>query len=172
MITNLTDPNNNPIEIFYSYAHEDEVLRKELEKHLVLMRRQDIIIDWHDRSISPGSNWEQEINTHLNRAQIILLLVSSDFLSSEFCYSIEMERALERHHTREARVIPIILRPCDWKSALFSELQVLPTDANPITKWQNRDDAFLDVAEGIRKAVKELRLTRTAPPKPSQPTWN
>ena len=159
MITNLTDPNNNPIEIFYSYAHEDEVLRKELEKHLVLMRRQDIIIDWHDRSISPGSNWEQEINTHLNRAQIILLLVSSDFLSSEFCYSIEMERALERHHTREARVIPIILRPVDWQGTPFSKVQALPKNAKPVTRWRNRDEAFLNIAMGIRQSLQGLLKT-------------
>ncbi len=165
-------PNENAIEIFYSYAHEDEALRKELEKHLALLQRQGYISGWNDRSISPGSNWEQEINTHLNTAQIILLLVSSDFLASDFCYSVEMKRALERHGTKEARVIPIILRPCDWKDALFSKLQVIPTDAKPITKWQNQDDAFLDVAEGIRKAVKELKLIRTTFSKPSQSIWN
>lgn len=168
----MTQELKSPIKLFYSYAHEDETLRKKLEKHLALLHRQGYISSWHDRSISPGSNWEQEISIHLNTAQIILLLVSSNFLASDFCYSVEMKRALERHESGEALVIPIILRPCDWKSAIFSKLQALPTDAKPITKWQDRDDAFLDVAEGIRKAVKELNLAHKATLKPLKQIWN
>ena len=146
------------IDIFFSYAHEDETLRNELAKQLKLMKRQGLINEWYDRDIKAGTEWKQEIDEHLNTAQIILLLVSPDFMDSDYCYDIEMKRALERHETREARVIPVILRPSDWRSAPFGKLQALPKDAKSITTWSNRDDAFLDVARGIRKVVEDMRL--------------
>src|SRR5690349_21283752 len=113
------------LELFYSYAHKDERLRNELNNHLYNLRRQHFIVDWFDRDISAGTDWEQDIDTHLNTAQVILLLISPDFMASDYCYSIEMKRALERHEAGEARVIPIILKPVDWKDAPFSKLQVL-----------------------------------------------
>jgi hypothetical protein len=144
------------IEIFYSYSRKDEGLRDELNKHLALLKRQNLITGWYDREISSGEDFEGEIAEHLNKAQIILLLVSSDFIASDYCYSIEMMRALERRGTREARVIPIILRPVDWHSAPFGKLKALPKDGKAITTWVNRDEAFLDVAKGIRKIVEDL----------------
>jgi TIR domain len=144
------------IEIFYSYSRKDEGLRDELNKHLALLKRQNLITGWYDREISSGEDFEGEIAEHLNKAQIILLLVSSDFIASDYCYSIEMVRALERRETREARVIPIILRPVDWHSAPFGKLKALPKDGKAITTWVNRDEAFLDVAKGIRKIVEDL----------------
>lgn len=152
----------NPLKLFYSYAPEDEPLRQQLEKHLALMQRDRLIESWHNYQISPGTEISQEINTHLNTAHIILLLISSDFLSSDYCYSTEMKRALERHTAGEARVIPIILRPCDWQTASFSNLQPLPANRTPITKWQDRDEAFLDVATGIRKVIKEMASPQTS----------
>ena len=146
------------IEIFFSYAHEDETLRNELAKQLKLMKRQGLINEWYDRDIDAGTEWKHEIDEHLNNAQIILLLVSPDFITSDYCYDIEMMRAMERHEAREARVIPVILRPCDWHSAPFSKLQALPRNAKPITTWSNHDDAFLDVAKGIRKVVEDMGL--------------
>lgn len=104
-----------PITIFYSYAHEDEQLRQELEKHLSLLQRQGVIAAWHDRQILPGATWAQAIDSHLETAAIILLLISPDFLASDYCYGIEMDRALERQATGKARVLPIILRPVDWQ---------------------------------------------------------
>ena len=95
-----------PVEVFFSYAHEDEPLRKELEKHLSLLRRQGLITGWHDRLIAPGTDWARAIDEHLQQASIILLLVSADFLASDYCYGIEMERALQRHQTKQARVLP------------------------------------------------------------------
>src|SRR6266849_1847264 len=118
-----------PIEIFYSYAHEDRPFCDKLEKHLSLLRRQGLITQWHDRYISPGSNLAHAISMHLERASVILLLVSADFLASDYCYSTEMQRALERHQNKEACVIPILLRPVDWKDAPFAQLQALPTNA-------------------------------------------
>src|ERR1051326_920204 len=123
-----------PLPLFYSYAHEDEPLREQLEKHLRLLSRQGIISDWHDRQIVAGMNWEQEIDEHLNTASIILLLISSDFLNSDYCYDREMQRALERHKHGEAHVIPVILRPCDWHNAPFGHLQCVPRDGKAVTE--------------------------------------
>jgi len=166
----------NPIEIFYSYAHEDEPLRQELEKHLTLLKQQGLISGWHDRSISAGTEWANEIDTHLNTAHIILLLISASFLASNYCYHIEMKRALERHAAGEARVIPIIVRPVNWETEpSLSKLQALPTGAKPVTTWPNPptyDEAFLDIEKGIRKVVLELNATQTITPKSSLRAWN
>lgn len=147
-----------PIEVFYSYAHEDRPLRDELEKHLKLLHRQGLIIQWYDHYISPGSNRPQAISMHLERASVILLLVSADFLASDYCYGVEMQRALERHRNKEARVIPILLRPVDYKGAPFAQLRTLPTNTKPITSWSNQDEAFADVAASLRQAIEDLSL--------------
>ncbi len=146
-------------EVFYSYAHKDEKLRDKLETQLSLLKQQGHITNWHDRKIVPGQEWADEINEHLNTADIILLLVSPDFLASDYCYGIEMKRALERHEAGNAKVIPIILRKVHWQGALFGKLQALPTDAKPVTSrgWHNQDEAFFNVAEGIRKIVERIR---------------
>ena len=153
-----------PLEVFYSYAHEDEALRQELEKHLHLLELQGLIRGWHDRNINAGIEWASEIDAHLNSAHIILLLVSPDFLSSHYCYSIEMRHAMERHYARDAYVIPIILRPIYWQGTPFDKLQVLPTDAKPVTSWLNLDEAFLNVAIGIRKVIERFPLFSPANP--------
>src|SRR5712691_2268019 len=142
--------------IFFCYAHEDEALLNKLKTHLRPLQRQGLIDVWYDRDIRAGTDWEQQIKAQLNTAQIILLLVSPDFMDSDYCYGIEMKRALERHEAKEAQVIPIILRPVHWEDAPFRKLQVLPTDGKPITLWPNHDEAFWDIAKGIRKVVKEL----------------
>jgi hypothetical protein len=142
-----------PVGVFYSYAHEDEELRDALEKHLSLLQRNGLIVEWHDRRISAGSEWSDEIDSHVRTAQIILLLISADFLASDYCYGIEMKIALERHASNDAIVIPIILRPVDWSDASFSHLEALPRDAKPITTWNNRDEALADVARGIRESL-------------------
>src|SRR5205814_636634 len=139
-----------------SYAHKDKRLRDQLETQLSLLKHEGLISSWYDRNIGAGEKWASEINMHLNTAQIILLLISPDFMASHYCYSIEMKRAMERHEAGEALVIPIILRPVDWKGAPFEKLQFLPTGARPVTTWKNRDEAFLDIARGIRKAVEDL----------------
>ena len=148
---------NQAIEVFFSYAHEDEELRDELAKHLKLLERQKVISAWYDRDISAGDDWKQEIEQRLNSADVILLLISADFLASDFCWGVELKRAMERHETGGARVIPIILREVDWKGAPFGKLQALPKNAEPVTNWANRDQAFADIARGIRKAVSELK---------------
>ena len=144
---------SNLLEVFYCYSHKDESLRDELEKHLTILRHQRIVSNWHDRRIGPGNEWKGRIDEHLNRAQVVLLLISSDFLASPYCYDVEMKRALERHDAGLARVIPVILRACLWDGSPFSKLQALPKDALPITSWSNIDEAFFDVAKGVREAI-------------------
>ena len=144
---------SNAIEVFISYAHEDESLRNELVKQLSLLQRQGLITCWYDRQIEPGALWEQKIDAHLETSQVILLLISPDFMASSYCYGIEMRRALERRAAGEARVIPVILRPVDWHTAPFGKLQSLPLDGKAVTTWKNRDEAFLDIAKSIRKVV-------------------
>lgn len=146
------------IEVLFSYSHRDEKLRNELEKHLSIMKRQGLISTWHDRKIGAGDEWRGAIDEHLNSAHIILLLISADFLASDYCYDIEMAQAIERHKSGEARVIPIILRPVDWKGALFGELQALPTNAEPVTssKWSCLDEAFTDIAKSSRASPRAI----------------
>ena len=122
------------------------------------LEMQGLIEMWHDRDISAGTEWEQEIIKHLNKAQIILLLVSPDFMNSDYCYSTEMTRAIEKHEHKEARVIPIILRPVIWQQSPFGKIQALPADGKPITSagWHSTDEALYDTAEGIRKVVEKM----------------
>src|SRR5437763_10819490 len=156
----LSEPEKT-LRVFYCYARKDKLLRDELERHLELLRHSGQITTWYDREIQPGTEWRDEIDKHLNSSDIILLLVSSNFMSSKYCYGIELQRALKRHEAGEARIIPIILRPVDWKETPIGELQVLPKDGKPISRWSNRDEAFLDVARGIRQVVTTLLSQRT-----------
>ncbi|CAJ3963452.1 toll/interleukin-1 receptor domain-containing protein [Burkholderia pseudomallei] len=139
--------------VFFSYTHVDESLRDQLEIHLSLMKREGLISAWHDRRIVAGDNLDDSIDAQLEKADIILLLVSANFIASEYCFATEMTRALERHRAGEARVIPVILRACDWHSAPFGKLNAVPTDGRPVTSWANQDEAFADIAKSIRKAV-------------------
>src|SRR5262249_20597025 len=138
---------------------EDEPLRDELSKHLKSLMRQGLIKEWYDRQILAGTDWASTINKHLQDASIILLLVSPDFLASDYCYGMEMQQALEQHHTGESHVIPILLRPADWQGTPFANLQCLPREAKPVTSWSNRDDAFLDITQGIRALIKSRNIS-------------
>jgi hypothetical protein len=142
--------------VFLSYSHRDEALREQLETHLSMLRRQGVISTWHDRRLLAGDSIDDGIVRELELADIILLLVSPDFLASEYCYGVEVARALNRHAAGEARVIPVILRPCDWRTAPFGKLLASPTDGRPITKWPDQDDAFLDIARAIRAAARPM----------------
>ena len=145
------------LSVFYSYAREDEALRDELDKHLSPLRRLEWIQSWYDREIPAGTEWQHQIDIRLHTAHIILLLVSSDFITSEYCYSREMQEALRRHAAGEVVVIPILLRPVDWHGTPISQLQMLPPGGKPVTSWLNRDEALEQVAEGIRRVVTALR---------------
>ena len=148
-----------PATLFYSYAPEDEALCEQLERHLSLLQRQGLLSSWHERAIAPGSDKTSEIDEHLNSADIILLLVSASFLASDYCYDQELQRALQRQQRGEARVIPIILRPCDWSSAPFGTLKALPRNGRAITTWTNLDDAFTQVAQYLRLLLDQRSRT-------------
>lgn len=147
------------IRLFYSYSHKDAKLRDSLAAHLAILRRQRVISEWHDRKIPPGDEWEDQIDANLDRADLILLLVSSDFVASDYCWGREMKRALQRNRRGEARVVPVIIRPVNWGGAPFAKLQALPTGAKPVTVWSNRDSAWLNVAKGIGELAAELSRT-------------
>jgi hypothetical protein len=147
------------IEIFISYAHEDERLRAELVKHLSTLRRDGVITLWHDHQILPGTEWEGEISTHLNTASIILPLISSNFLASDYCNEIEMKISLRQHGEGSAMVIPIILRDCDWGNTPFGRLNALPDDGVAVTNWPNQDNAFHNIVQGIRRVITNLKLS-------------
>jgi tetratricopeptide (TPR) repeat protein len=143
------------ITIFFSYSHKDKQLLKELEKYLIPLQRQGLIERWYNSMVFPDENRRQKVDTYLNMAQIILLLISPDFLASDYCY-IEMQKALELHQANQARVVPILLRPVDWENTPFAHIQALPTNNRPITLWDNLSKALVDVATGVRRAVEEL----------------
>ncbi len=147
---------DNILEVFFSYSHKDETLCDELNTHLAALKRQSVIKNWTDRQITAGDEWRDEIEKHLDSADLILLLVSADFLNSDFYYLIETSRALLRHESGDARVIPVIVRPVDWQGLPIGKLQALPKDSKPVTSWPNRDDAWLNVAQGIRRAIEEM----------------
>ncbi len=151
--------------VFFSYSHADEDLRDQLEKQLSMLKRQGAIDTWHDRRIGAGEELNRVIDDHINTDDIILLLVSADFIASDYCYNIEMERAMERHAKGEAIVIPVILRACDWHHAPFGTLMAVPRDGKPVTQWPDIDEAFLQVAKAVRDAAQ--RSTKT--PQPAHP---
>lgn len=142
--------------LFFSYSHADENLRDLLERHLSALLRQGIITAWHDRRITAGKDFAESIDENINLADVILLLISPDFIASDYCYEIEMRRAMERQGKGNARVIPVILRPCDWHELPFGKLLAAPKDGRPITKWPDMDDAFLDVVRAIKNALREM----------------
>src|SRR5437588_9353919 len=155
----MADTPKQEIKLFYCYAREDKSLRDELGKHLSWLKRRYQLKNWHDREILPGEEWEQAIDTHLNSAHLIFLLISPDFMDSDYCYGKEMRRALERHEAGTCRVIPILLRPTFWEDAPFSSLQLLPTEARCITTWPNRDEAFREVVIEISPTIKDLLIS-------------
>lgn len=156
---------NSRIEVFVSYAHEDKALLQALEKHLFLLKEQGLIDDWYEQDINAGTELEWEVRRPLDMASIILPLISPEFLASDHCYSSEMRRAIDRHQRGRAFVIPIILRPVEWRGTMYGGLQALPTGGKPITTWSDRDLAFLDVVQGIRRVAK-IVATRSSDSSP------
>ena len=145
-----------PLKVFISYSHDDQRLLGYLAKHLALLESERVIDPFTDRHIQAGDEWAGQIDQNLESADIILLLVSASFLASRYCNDIELKRALERHRRGEARVIPVILRPSEWERSVFAKLQALPEGGKPITKWPDRDEALMSVAQGIRKVAEAI----------------
>jgi hypothetical protein len=143
------------IEIFFSYAHEDEDLMNDVRRQLVVHERNGRILKWHDRMIPPGAEWRHQIDWRLEKAEIILLFLSPHFIESRYCYEVEGRVALRRHAAREAHVVPVILRPCFWRDTPYGMFQALPRNGRPVSRWKDRDEACLDVARGVMTLVDE-----------------
>jgi hypothetical protein len=146
-----------PIEIFFSYAHEDEDLMDAVRRQLIIFDRRGLIRKWHDRKIPPGDAWRRSIDSRIRRARIVLLFLSPYFIESDYCYEIEMMVALKRHHLGEAVVIPVVLRPCAWQETPLAFLQALPKDGRAVTTWRDRDQVCLAIANEIMKVVDQLK---------------
>lgn len=149
------------VKVFYCYARKNKAQRDELDKHLAPLKRLGYITSWYDREILPGTMRESQIKQQLTSSSIILLLISADFIASDYCYSVEMQKALELHRSGQAYVIPVILRPVNWLSIpSLAQLQALPSNGQPIASpsWHNRDEAYKEVAEGISKVIKTFAL--------------
>lgn len=142
--------------LVFSYSHADEELRNKLEVHLAGLKHLGLINTWHDRRISAGQEFAHEIDHHFETADVVLLLVSPDFIASNYCYNLEMKRALERHENKAAIVIPIILRPCDWHDLPFGKLQAATLDGKPIIHFPTQDDGFFQVVQAIKKSIRQL----------------
>jgi hypothetical protein len=154
------------IKVFISYAHTDQALCKKLQDHLSPLIRSGRMTIWQDQEIPAGENWEDHINTRLNDADVILLLVSASFIASNYCWNKEVREALERHKAGMVQVIPIILKPVHWQDTPLGQLQALPTGTKPVTQWNDLDTAFDDVVRGIRKALGRIDKPSGGPPSP------
>ena len=155
--------NTEPVSVFISYSHQDEDFRIGLEKHLTLLKRRGVISIWNDRKIQAGREWEGEIHYHLQYADVILLLISSDFVASDYCWDVEMQWAIERHESGKSLVIPIIVRELDdWQSSPFGELQALPIDGKPLASWINIDEAYSTITREIRTTIESAKFSYSA----------
>jgi hypothetical protein len=152
----MVGESENSIGFCFCYERRDKALYEELSKHLTVLSQQYQIASWHVGEIKAGMEWQEETTNHLKTADVILLLISADFLASENPLSVNMRQALERHAHNEAVVIPILLRPADVEGTFISKLQALPDDGVPVTRWGDRDEAFCNIVGGIRKMLKPL----------------
>jgi TIR domain len=156
------DESIKPIKIFLSYAHRDDEYRQELMVQLSSLLNRKLVEIWHDRQILAGSDWATDISQSLESADIILFLVSADFIDSKYCYGIEMARAIEREQAQTARAIPIIIRYCDWQPTPLGKLQALPCDGRPVAAWGNKpwDEPLFSVVKEIERVAKDIQVQR------------
>jgi hypothetical protein len=148
---------SKPVEVFYCNAHEDQEMMALLNKYLTPLQKLGQITIWSEAYLSTGAEWGKELHRHLESADLILLLISPDFLASEYCYDVEMKRAIERYEQGSAITIPILLRPTYTKNMPFASLQMLPSNGLPISKWPDPDDAFLDILQAIEPIIANLQ---------------
>lgn len=151
------------VKVFYSYSHKDEYLKDCFEAHMSGLRRKGYVEEWHDRKILPGQFWEESINSNIASADLVLFLVSSDFMASNYCYNVEVIKAVERHNNGLCTVVPIIIRECDWEGAPFESIQGLPTDMKPVISrhWHDQDEAFTNVVRGLKSIIRKIALRKT-----------
>jgi len=137
------------MKIFISYSHKDDNYKVELLKQLSNLQRDGIIDGWHDRKILPGEKWDDSIKKALYECEVVLFLISADFMASDYINNTEIKISLERYIKREIQIVPIILRPCLWNETEFGQFQALPKDAKPLSTWKNIDEGLLDITKAI-----------------------
>ena len=152
----MVDVAYGKIQVFFSYAHEDEAVCEELIHCLKPLREEGVISEWYDRQIAAGEDWRKEIDANLARAKIVVLMISPDFLESGYCMGVELKQALEHHWQRRCRIVPVVLRKCDWSKTLFGSFQALPKNATPILDWPKRAEALASVSDGIRAVCRDI----------------
>ena len=151
---------NDEPKVFISYSHADQELRRKLEEHLSSLRYSNEIVIWHDQEVLAGADLDQQITTQLDEADLILLLISSSFIASEYYWNKEVQAALQRYKAEKVEIIPIILKPADWQHTPLGHLKALPSGDKPVTQWDDQDAALNDVAQGIRRVVEKLQITK------------
>lgn len=144
------------MKVFLSYSHADEKYKEELDKHFAALKRSDKVETWNDREMAAGTRFDDDIKNHLNQDDIIILLISSDFIASDYCYNIEMQKAIERANNNECKVIPIIVRPCLWTETPIKDILSLPKDGKPISKYEDRDEAYLEIVSAVNNMINSL----------------
>lgn len=154
--------NSKAVSIFISYSKADLFLMQEMEKHLEPLRLNGLSSSWHSGCISPGDEWELQIEQKLDQAQVILILISADFIKTDFCYEVEMSKAIKRHKNGDACVIPIILRSCMWQEILIEgiklvDLQVIPKNLVPVNEWTSLDEAFTHIAKELFDKIRSIQ---------------
>lgn len=159
------------MKVFISYSHKDDGHRNALENHLSSLKRSGLITTWSDRKLQAGDDWANSIDSNLEEANIILFLVSSDFIASDYCIDIEFKRAIEKHRLGEATLIPIIVRDCDWKDSELGKIQALPRDANPVDNWDKKDAAWAHVVQEIRNCINQLAIRNKSKTNPHRPNY-
>lgn len=152
-----------PCSLFVCYSRFDARHCQALSKHLAPLRTEGLVSDWHDGEVAPGSDWDAAIRQQLDAADVIVLLLSADFFASDYVHEVELPLAMERHATGAAVVVPVIVRPVDWKRTLLGRLQALPENGKPVRRWANQDEAWANVAAGIRRVV-QASDTKTGSP--------
>ncbi|MDZ4682120.1 MAG: TIR domain-containing protein [Saprospiraceae bacterium] len=140
--------------IFFSYSKYDREYLEQLLRHLSVLRRKGKIAAWDDHQILPGEEWDDAVKNQLTQADIILLLISADFLATDYIWDVEIKTAMERHAQKSVQVVPIVLRPCSWEADTpFGKLNGLPSKAKPVSSYSDRDQAWLEVVQGIERLL-------------------
>lgn len=144
---------NQPKTVFFSYSKHDRPYLEELLRHLSPLVRQGKLQPWNDHDILPGDEWDDEVREKLNAADIYLFLVSAYSISTDYILDVEIPVAMARHESRKARVIPIVLKSCDWEGLPFGKLNGLPSKGKPVSAYTDRDEAWVAVVNGIKRVV-------------------
>lgn len=161
-LSTLHNRSDQGIQVFISYSHKDVKYRDTLRTFLRSLERQKLVTAWYDRMITAGAEWQGQIDKHLETSGVILLLISADFIASEYCFDIELKRPMERHEAGEALVIPIVVRPAIWDDMPFARLQALPSERKPVSTWEDEDSACVDVTQGIKIAINDFMANKRA----------